>query len=85
LLPRQEIDAYDAPVADSKDIRRLRVEKTLWDAFTEVVGNGGRSAEIKSFLLWRVNNPTTPLPGNKLGPIKKVRKRSDPEEAAGDA
>jgi hypothetical protein len=58
------------------EIRRVRVERDLWDAYTEIVGDGGRSADLRAYIEWRVDNPTTPLPGRRRGPVKKVRKGS---------
>lgn len=82
LLPRPKIDNYPGEVAaDGKDIRRLRVEDDLWQAYTEIVGNGGRSADLKAYIEWRIDNPTTPLPGRRRGPVKKVRKTTSTGEA----
>lgn len=68
---------YAAPVADGTDIRRVRVDGELWAAYAEVVGDLGRSADIKRYIEWRVDNPTTPLPGSRRGPVKRVRRTSD--------
>jgi hypothetical protein len=78
LLPHLTAAAYPDLVAEQagKDIRRLRVPDDLWDAYTEIVGNGGRSADLKAYMEWRVDNPTTPLPGRRRGPVKKVRRSS---------
>ncbi len=65
---------YASRMADSKDIRRLRVADDLWAAYTEIVGTGGRSSDLKAYIEWRVDNPTTPLPGRRRGPVKRVRK-----------
>lgn len=56
------------------DVRRIRVDAETWAAYAELVGNGGRAADIKAYIDWRLDNPTTPLPGKRRGPIKKVRK-----------
>jgi len=56
------------------DLRKLRIDTELWDAYAEVVGDGGRSADLRSYIEWRVDNPTTPLPGRRRGPVRKVRK-----------
>lgn len=75
LLPQLSRSTYPRLVADSgKDIRRLRVPDDLWDAYTEIVGNGGRSADLKAYIEWRVDNPTKPLPGQRRGPVKRVRR-----------
>jgi hypothetical protein len=60
---------------DSSDIRRLRVPQELWEAYTEIVGDGGRSSDLKAYIEWRVDNPKTPLPGKRLGPAKRTRQK----------
>lgn len=60
-------------MAPDSDLRKLRVDRELWEAYTEIVGNGGRSADLRAYIEWRVDNPTTPLPGRRRGPVKKVR------------
>lgn len=72
LLPQPLRPTYAQPVADSKDLRRFRVPDELWDAYSAIVGDRGRSADLKSYMEWRVDNPTTPLPGRRRGPVKKV-------------
>lgn len=76
MLPTQKTATYAGEMPDSSDIRRLRVEQSLWEAYTEIVGDGGRSADLKSYIEWRVDNPTTPLPGRRRGPVKRVRRQS---------
>lgn len=66
----------DVVTAETSDVRRIRVDHDLWTAYAEIVGNGGRSADIKAYIEWRVDNPTTPLPGRRRGPVKKVRRSS---------
>jgi hypothetical protein len=61
-------------MAAGDDIRRVRVSRELWDAFAEVVGDAGRSGDIKAYIEWRVDNPTTPLPGRRRGPVKRTRR-----------
>ncbi len=70
---------YRGDVAEGSDIRRIRVDAELWAAYEDVVGNYGRSTDIKTYIEWRVDNPTTPLPGKRRGPVKRVR-RSAPEQ-----
>lgn len=64
-------------MASDSEIRRLRVEGDLWKAYEEVVGDLGRSADLRSYIEWRVDNPTTPLPGRRRGPVKKVRRSAE--------
>lgn len=79
-LPQMRAAEYpDRVPGDNTDVRRLRVEKTLWDAYTEIVGDGGRSADLKAYIEWRVDNPTAPLPGRRRGPVKRIRKRAGEE------
>lgn len=73
LLPRLGRQPYPALMTAASDMRRLRVADELWDAYTEIVGNAGRSADLKSYIEWRVDNPTTPLPGRRRGPVRKHR------------
>jgi hypothetical protein len=68
-------------VAGEADIRRIRIEKDLWDAYEDIVGDGGRSADIRAYVEWRIDNPTTPLPGRRRGPVKKVRQKRTPVPA----
>jgi hypothetical protein len=72
LLPQQEIDAYPDAVPDTSDLRRFRLDQATWDLYTEIVGERGRSADLKAYISWRIDNPTTPLPGRRRGPIKKT-------------
>jgi hypothetical protein len=61
-------------MAADTDIRRLRVDDELWVAYTQIVGDLGRSADLKAYIEWRVDNPTTPLPGRRRGPVRKTRR-----------
>lgn len=79
LLLQPRLGAYPEPVADGSDIRRVRIDAELWAAYEQIVGNGGRSADIKAYIEWRVDNPTTPLPGKRRGPVKRVRRSSRDE------
>lgn len=63
----------------ASDLRRLRVSDELWDAYTEIVGDLGRSGDLRSYIEWRIDNPTTPLPGRRRGPVKRVRPTTDAE------
>lgn len=77
-LPQTRAAQYpDRVPGENADVRRLRVDQSLWDAYTEIVGDLGRSADLKSYIEWRVDNPTTPLPGRRRGPVKRIRKGSD--------
>ena len=58
-------------------MRRVRMSDDLWDAYAEIVGDSGRSADLRSYVEWRIDNPTTPLPGRRRGPVKRTRATSD--------
>lgn len=74
-LPRTRTDQYpDRVPGENADVRRLRVDQELWDAYTEIVGDLGRSYDLKSYIEWRVDNPATPLPGRRRGPVRKIRR-----------
>lgn len=61
-------------MAPDPDLRKLRIDQELWEAYAEVVGNGGRSADLRAYVEWRVDNPSTPLPGRRRGPVKRERR-----------
>lgn len=76
VLAQIKSDTYPQVMADGSDVRRIRVDTDLWRAYAEIVGNGGRSADIKAYIEWRIDNPTTPLPGKRRGPVKRERRSS---------
>jgi hypothetical protein len=80
-LPPAKIAPYPDVVPDSSDIRRLRVDDDTWDAYTEIVGERGRSADLKAYINWRIDNPTAPLPGRRRGPVRKVGPAKPPAES----
>lgn len=78
LLPQKGQHPYPRLVAtDSSDVRRFRADDELWDAYTKVVGERRRSADIRRYLEWRVKNPDDPLPGEWRGPVRKVHTERD--------
>lgn len=78
LLPEEGSASYARLVApDQSEERRIRVDRELWDAFADLVGDGGRAAAIRNYIQWQVENPDTPLPGQFRPPVKKVRKRRE--------
>jgi hypothetical protein len=70
------------PEETGTDIRRLRVPKEIWDAYTEATGDLGRAQDLRDYIEWRSENPRTPLPGKKRGPIKRWRVRTRAERVA---
>jgi len=79
-LPQQKAGTYPDDVPDSSDLRRFRLDQATWDLYTEIVGERGRSADLKAYINWRIDNPATPLPGRRRGPIKKTGPtKTDPD------
>jgi len=56
--------------------RAISVEQELWDTYGQVVGDGGRSADLRVYIEWRVDHPNTPLPGRRRGPVRRERRRT---------
>jgi hypothetical protein len=81
LLPPPKIGPYPDVVPDSSDIRRFRLDQETWDEYGELVGDAGRSADLKAYIEWRLDNPETPLPGKRRGPVKRARKAVMPPGA----
>jgi hypothetical protein len=76
LLPSEGSDSYPRLVALGQgDERRIRVDRALWDAYADVVGDGGRAADVRAYIEWRVKNPDAPLPGEWRGPVKREHQR----------
>jgi hypothetical protein len=76
LLPLGGSDSYPRLVAaDQSDMRRIRVDQAMWDAYAEIVGDGGRAADIREYIHWRLEHPDDPLPGRWRGPVKRERQR----------
>jgi hypothetical protein len=72
----------DRVPGENADVRRFRLDLETWKAYGDIVGDGGRSADLKAYIDWRIDNPTTPLPGKRRGPLKRVReKRTSPPAA----
>ena len=69
-------------MAPGSDIRRIRIDDETWEAYAEIVGDGGRSADRRAYIDWRLDNPTAPLPGRRRGPVKRVRERRTPASDA---
>lgn len=82
LLPPRKIDLYADAVPDSSDLRRFRLDSETWKAYGDLVGDGGRSADLKAYIDWRLDNPTVPLPGKRRGPVKKTRTARTAKPAA---
>lgn len=55
-------------------IRRVRVDDDLWLAYGEAVGMRKRSTDLKAYMEWRVQHPTTKLPGMRLLAARQPRR-----------
>ena len=77
-MPPIKVRPYAGDVPDN-DIRRFRLDIETWKEYGGLVGDAGRSADLKAYIEWRLDNPDTPLPGKRRGPVKKVRPK--PTEA----
>ncbi|MBB3098933.1 hypothetical protein FHR83_006639 [Actinoplanes campanulatus] len=55
------------------NLRRFRLDEQTWKDYGELVGDAGRSADLKAYIEWRLDNPDTPLPGKRRGPVKRTR------------
>lgn len=60
--------------------RAISIDDDLWKAYGEIVGDGGRSDDIREYVVWRVEHPSEPLPGRFRGPVKRVRRRSSTDD-----
>jgi hypothetical protein len=64
------------------DQRGFRVG-ALWHDYAKVVGDAGRSADLRRYLEWRTDNPTMQLPGALSdpradgAPVRKFRVHDD--------
>lgn len=65
----------------ANDIRRVRMAEEIWKAYGEVVGEIGRADDIKEYVKWRIDNPRTPLPGKRMGPVVRRRPGKSTTEA----
>lgn len=65
-----------SPDRHSTPRRAISVDTQLWDAYGQVVGDGGRSDDLREYIRWRIDHPDEPLPGTRRRPVKKVRKRA---------
>ncbi len=52
----------------------LRIEPERWAAFMSTVGKGDCTEEMRRYIWWRVQHPRDPLPGRKLGPLRRERR-----------
>lgn len=51
-----------------------------WDSYAKIVGNAGRSADLRRYLEWRIDNPVSVLgtdPGADGARVRKFRVHED--------
>ena len=71
-LPQTTASAYPVAVPDNA-LRRFRLDDETWTAYGDLVGDGGRSRDIREYIEWRLDNPDTPLPGRRRVRPRKQR------------
>lgn len=73
-LPPGDPTSYPRLVAaDDSELLRIRASRVLWDAYGKVVGERGRSADLREYMEWRIDHPDDPLPGRWRGPANRTR------------
>lgn len=78
LLPSGGTDSYPQVVpTDRTDLHRIRVDREMWEAYAGIVGNGGRAADLREYIAWRIEHPDAPLPGRWRGPVRRTRGTAD--------
>jgi hypothetical protein len=53
----------------------LRIEPARWQLFAETVEDRSCSSELRRYIWWRVQHPDEPLPGRRLGPLRRESQR----------
>jgi hypothetical protein len=56
----------------------LRIESERWELFMDTVGEGNCTADMRRYVWWRVQHPTTRLPGRRLGPLRREKRQPVP-------
>ncbi len=72
--PRKALDGID-PGADGSVPHKIRVHPDIRKPYTHLFQeDGGQvSADIRTYIAWRVAHPEDPLPGQSRPPLKIVR------------
>lgn len=52
----------------------FRVETARWELFTAAIGDSDYAPWVRRYINWRVQNPAQPLPGRRLGPLRRNRR-----------
>lgn len=53
----------------------FRIEDPRWDLFLEALDKQDYASAIRRYINWRIQNPDQPLPGRRLGPLKRSPRR----------
>lgn len=53
----------------------LRIESARWDLYCDTVGDGAATSDMRRYIWWRVQHPSDPLPGRRLGPLRRQSRR----------
>jgi hypothetical protein len=53
----------------------FRVELERWELFTDTVADLDASAELRRYIWWRSQNPEEPLPGRRVPPLQRWKRR----------
>lgn len=53
----------------------VRIESDRWDLYMATVGAGEGSAEMRRYIRWRIQHMSDPLPGRRLGPLRRNSRR----------
>jgi hypothetical protein len=53
----------------------LRIEAGRWELYMDTVGHRECSAEMRRYIWWRIQHPSDPLPGRRLGPLRRHREQ----------
>lgn len=53
----------------------IRIETVRWQTFMDTVGDGNCAGRLRRYILWRILHPEQPLPGRRLGPLRRSQRR----------
>lgn len=72
-IDHRGVDLGDDVTTPYDFLTTLRIEPQRWELFKNSVGDGETPAELRRYIWWRVQHPDTPLPGRRLGPLRRER------------
>jgi hypothetical protein len=73
-IDHRGLELGDDVAAPYDFLTTLRVELERWKMFRDSVDDRECSAELRRYIWWRVQHPDTPLPGRRLGPLRRERR-----------